>query len=277
MLIAKIIYFVFVNLINNLVNLVKKFVKLVVKITRNLVNLVKTFVKLVVKITLINAFYNSIKLKPNSILLYTFLVFFSFNVFSQQIAILEYNGGGDWYANPTALPNLIAFSNENNKTKIDSKPVAVKPNSLNIFNYPLVFITGHGNILFDEEEISNLRDYLTSGGFIHISDNYGIDKFIRREFKKIFPELEFLEVPFNHPIYHQNFEFDKGIPKIHEHDGKPPQGFGLFYEGQLVCFYDYESDLSDGWESQPVHNDPVEIRLKALQMGANIIQFSFTN
>lgn len=206
------------------------------------------------------------------------IVLMSFHgINAQQIAILEYKGGGDWYANPTALPNLISFSNESNKTKIDPKPVVVKPSSLNIFNYPIVFITGHGNVLFDEDEITNLRDYLTSGGFIHISDNYGLDKFIRREFKKIFPQLTFQEVPFNHPIYHQNFEFEKGVPKIHEHDGKSPQGFGLFYQGQLVCFYDYESDISDGWESQSVHNDPPEVRLKALQMGANIIQFAFTN
>jgi hypothetical protein len=212
------------------------------------------------------------------IALFSIVVLVTFHcINAQQIAILEYKGGGDWYANPTALPNLISFSNESNKTKIDSKPVAVKPNSLNIFNYPIVFITGHGNILFDEDEIINLRNYLTSGGFIHISDNYGLDKFIRREFKKIFPELTFQEVPYNHPIYHQNFEFEKGIPKIHEHDGKPPQGFGLFYQGQLVCFYDYESDISDGWESQQVHSDPPEVRLKALQMGANIIQFAFTN
>ena len=198
-------------------------------------------------------------------------------LFSQQVAILEYKGGGDWYANPTSVPNLIEFSNQNNKTKIESKPIYVKPNSVDIFNFPILFVTGHGNILFDDDEISNLRDYLTAGGFIHISDNFGLDKFVRREFKKIFPETEFKEVPYNHPIFHQNFNFERGVPKIHEHEGKAAQGFGLFHEGKLVCFYDYESDLSDGWESTSVHNNPPEVRLKALQMGANIIQFAFTN
>jgi hypothetical protein len=198
-------------------------------------------------------------------------------LFAQQIASLEYRGGGDWYAHPTAVPNLITFCNENINTKIDKKPKYVKPASIDVFNFPIIFITGHGNILFDNEEADNLRDYLTSGGFIHISDNYGLDKFIRKEFKKILPESEFIEIPYNHPIYHQKYHFENGVPKIHEHDGKAPQGLGLFYQGQLVCFYDYESDLSDGWESQLVHNDPPEIRLKALQMGANIIQYAFNN
>lgn len=199
----------------------------------------------------------------------------SYLVSSQEVASLEYQGGGDWYANPTAIPNLIKFCNEQNITKIDTKPQYVKPESTDIYNYPILFITGHGNLFFDEDAVENLRNYLTSGGFIHISDNYGIDPYIRREFAKIFPNNLFVEVPFNHAIYHQSFDFDNGVPKIHEHDGKPPQGFGIFYEGKLVCFYDYESDLSDGWESPTIHNDPPEVRLKALQMGANIIQFAF--
>lgn len=226
--------------------------------------------------------------KPNSksvILshLYTYqillvsLVFVVFQTKAQELATLEYGGGGDWYANPTSLPNLIRFCNENVHTVIPEKPTSVKAASLAIYNYPILFITGHGNVLFTEEEVDALRKYLTSGGFIHISDNYGIDSYIRREFKRIFPELEFQEVPFDHPIYHQTFNFDNGVPKIHEHNGKSPQGFGLFYKGKLVCFYDYESDLSDGWEAPEVHHDPPEIRLKALQMGANIIQFAFTN
>lgn len=210
-------------------------------------------------------------------ILYFFLLVTSYNLFAQQIATLEYNGGGDWYANPTAVPNLISFCNENIHTKIEELPTSVKPNSIDIFNFPILFITGHGNILFNDDEIENLHNYLTSGGFIHISDNYGMDKYIRTAFKNIFPELEFLEVPYNHPIYHQTYHFEQGVPKIHEHDGRPSLGFGLFYKGKLVCFYDYESDLSDGWESQAVHSDPPEIRLKALQMGANIIQFAFTN
>ncbi len=199
----------------------------------------------------------------------------SYLVNSQEVASLEYQGGGDWYANPTAVPNLITFCNEQNITNIDTKPQYVKPESTDIFNYPILFITGHGNLFFDEEAVENLRNYLTSGGFIHISDNYGIDPYIRREMAKIFPNIPFVEVPFDHPIYHQTYNFDNGVPKIHEHDGKPPQGFGIFYEGQLVCFYDYESDLSDGWESPSIHNDPPEVRLQALHMGANIIQFAF--
>jgi len=195
---------------------------------------------------------------------------------AQEIAILKYDGGGDWYANPTALPNLIAFCNENIKTKLKEKPKTVEANSIEIFNYPAVFMTGHGNVFFDENTVENLRNYLTSGGFLHVSDNYGIDTFIRREMKKVFPKLEFEEIPYNHPIYHQNYTFES-LPKIHEHDNKPAQGFGIFYEGRLVCFYDYQSDLSDGWEDAEVHHDPQEIRLQALKMGANMLQFIFTN
>lgn len=209
----------------------------------------------------------------NSLVIILLIVSYLAN--SQEVASLEYQGGGDWYANPTSVPNLIAFCNEHNITKIDTKPQYVKPESTDIFNYPIIFVTGHGNLLFEEDAVENLRNYLTSGGFIHISDNYGIDPYVRREFAKIFPNNPFVEVPFDHPIYHQSFNFDNGIPKIHEHDGKPPQGFGIFYKGKLVCFYDYESDLSDGWESPAVHHDPPEVRLKALQMGANIIQFAF--
>jgi hypothetical protein len=194
----------------------------------------------------------------------------------QDIATLEYGGGGDWYANPSALPNLIKFCNENIHTKISAKPQQVKAGSIEIFNYPIVFIKGHGNMFLDDESVENLRNYMISGGFIHISDNYGLDSYVRREFKKIFPNMEFQEVPYDHPIFHQTFDFPTGVPKIHVHDGKPPKGYGLFYEGQLVCFYDYESDLSDGWESQEVHNDPLEVRLKALKMGANLIEYVFT-
>jgi hypothetical protein len=196
---------------------------------------------------------------------------------SQQIAILKYNGGGDWYANPTALPNLIEFSNNAINTNIKPYPETVEANSIDVFNYPIIFMTGHGNVIFSEDAVDNIRTYLISGGFLHISDNYGLDKFIRREFKKIFPTLDFQEIPFNHPIFHQTFDFEEGVPKIHEHDNKPPQGFGLFYEGRLVCFYDYEADLSDGWEDEEMHNDPYEIREKALQMGSNIIEYAFKN
>jgi|TARA_B110000093_G_scaffold143691_1_gene155133 hypothetical protein len=207
---------------------------------------------------------------------FTLLLAFAFS-YSQEIAILKYDGGGDWYANPTALPNLIAYCNQNIHTKIESKPKTVEASSVEIFNFPIVFMTGHGNVFFDDNATENLRNYLTSGGFLHISDNYGMDEYIRRELKKVFPKLDFQEIPYNHPIYHQTYNFDKGVPKIHEHDNKPAQGFGLFHEGKLVCFYDFETDLSDGWEDTIVHNNSKEIRLKALKMGANIVEFAFKN
>jgi len=192
-----------------------------------------------------------------------------------KIALLKYNGGGDWYANPTSLPNLITFCNQNLKTAIDKENATIDVGSPDIFNYPFVHMTGHGNVVFSAQEVSNLRKYLESGGFLHIDDNYGLNEFIRREMKKVFPELDFIELPYSHPIYHQKYTFDKGLPKIHEHDGKPAQGFGLVYKGRLICFYSYECDLGDGWEDQMVHNDPEPIRLKALQMGANLIQYVF--
>jgi hypothetical protein len=193
-----------------------------------------------------------------------------------QIALIKYNGGGDWYANPTSLTNLIDFCNKNLKTSFNKDYATVDAGSVEIFDYPFVHITGHGNIIFNEQEALNLRNYLIAGGFLHISDNYGIDKFIRPQMKKVFPELEFVELPFDFPIYHQKFNFPNGLPKIHEHDGTPPQGFGLLWEGRLVCFYDYECDLGDGWEDAEVHKDSAEKRLKALQMGANIVQYVFT-
>lgn len=192
-----------------------------------------------------------------------------------KIAVLKYNGGGDWYANPTSVPDLIAFCNENLKTNIDPEPGTVEPGSPDIFNYAMLDVTGHGNVFFSDSEAANLRKYLESGGFLHISDNYGIDPYIRREMKKVFPELDFIELPFEHPIYHQKYQFPDGLPKIHEHDGGPAKGFGLVYKGRLVCFYDYDCDLGDGWEDQSVHRDPEPVRLKALQMGANIISFVF--
>ena len=193
-----------------------------------------------------------------------------------QIALLKYNGGGDWYANPTSLTNLIDFCNKNLKTNINPEYATVDAGSSEIYNYPFVHMTGHGNVIFNDQEARNLRNYLIAGGFLHISDNYGIDKFIRVQMKKVFPELEFVELPFDFPIYHQQYNFPNGLPKIHEHDGKAPQGFGLLWEGRLVCFYDYECDLGDGWEDPEVHKDSPEKRLKALQMGANMIQYVFT-
>ncbi|NTW32336.1 MAG: DUF4159 domain-containing protein [Bacteroidetes bacterium] len=192
-----------------------------------------------------------------------------------QIALVKYNGGGDWYSNPTSLTNLVKFCNENLSTNINEDVATVDVGSTEIYNYPFVHITGHGNVVFSATDVENLRNYLTGGGFLHISDNYGIDLFIRREMKKVFPELDFVELPFTHEIYHQKYNFNNGLPKIHEHDNKAPQGFGLIYEGRLVCFYDFESDLGDGWEDQSVHKDSEATRLKALQMGADMIQYVF--
>lgn len=205
---------------------------------------------------------------------FAFLINFT-SIYSQQIATLHYNGGGDWYANPTALPNLVDFSNNNTNTKIDKNIPSVLPTDETIYNYPILFVTGHGNIFFTDDDVTTLRNYLTSGGFLHISDNYGLDKYIRRELTKLFPELTLQELPITHPIYHQTFSFPKGLPKIHEHNKKKPQGFGLFYKGKLIVFYDYESDLNDGWEDSEIHNNSKETRLKALKMGANIIEYAF--
>jgi len=201
----------------------------------------------------------------------------SFSTFAQEVAVLKYNGGGDWYANPTAIPNLIDFSNKNIKTLISKNPTSVSVGSSDLFNFPIVFMTGHGNVFFTDKEAENLRQYLISGGFLHISDNYGLDKYIRVQLKKVFPKIELKEIPISHPIFNQTFTFNKGLPKIHEHNKKVPQGFGLFFKGRLVCFYDYESDLSDGWEDSTVHNNPMETRIKALQMGSNIIEYAFRN
>ena len=213
-------------------------------------------------------------MKPLQFLIFTF---FFLSISAQDVAVLKYNGGGDWYANPTAIPNLVAFANTNIKTKISKNPQAVTIGSEALFNYPILFMTGHGNIVFSDDDTNNLRNYLISGGFLHISDNYGLDKFIRRELKKVFPKLELKEIPTNHPIYNQTFKFPNGIPKIHEHDKKTAQAFGLFYQGRLVIFYDYETDLSDGWEDEIIHNNPKSVREKALKMGANIIEYTFKN
>lgn len=194
---------------------------------------------------------------------------------SYKLALMKYNGGGDWYANPTALPNLAAFCNLQINTNFDINYATVEVGSPELFNHPFIHMTGHGNVVFSDQEAENLRMYLIAGGFLHIDDNYGMDPFVRPAMKKVFPELEFVELPFDHPIYNMTFNFNNGLPKIHEHDGQAPKGFGLIYEGRLVCFYSYESDLGDGWEDPEVHNDPQSVRLEALKMGANIIQFAF--
>jgi len=197
--------------------------------------------------------------------------------YGQELAILKYNGGGDWYANPTALPNLISFCNANIDTQINPKPQTIEVGSSSIFQYPFIHMTGHGNVFFSDEDAANLRNYLLSGGFIHIDDNYGLKPYLQKELKKVFPEKELEELSAEHPIFFQQFKFPKGLPKIHEHDGKRPQAFGIIHRNRLVLLFTFESDLGDGWEDVEVHNDPEEVRLKALQMGANIIQYAFKN
>ena len=193
-----------------------------------------------------------------------------------QIGVLKYNGGGDWYANlETSLPNLIRFTNENLKTNINEEQAIVEVGSTEIFDYPFLHLTGHGNVVFNQQEAENLRKYLMAGGFLHIDDNYGLDQFIQRELKKVFPNEEPIEIPFDHPIYHQEYDFPNGLPKIHEHDGNPPLSLGIIHEGRLMVFYSTESDLGDGWEDEEIHNDSPSTRLKALQMGANILSFVF--
>ncbi len=199
------------------------------------------------------------------------------NISAQEIALLQYGGGGDWYANPTSLPNLVKFCNEQIDTKINVKPATVTPGSVDIFDYPFLHMTGHGNVFFSAEEVQNLRNYLISGGFLHIDDNYGMDQYVRKEIIKLFPNKELKELPINHPIFNYFFKFPQGLPKIHEHDGERPQAFGIYFEDRLILLYTYETDLGDGWENPEVHNDPPEVRLKALQMGANIVKYVFEN
>jgi len=206
------------------------------------------------------------------------VIFISCNLSAQEgmkLALLKYNGGGDWYSNPTALPNLARYCNDKIDTHFESDYATVEVSSAEIYSYPFLHMTGHGNVIFSDQEAENLRTYLIGGGFLHIDDNYGMDPYVRVAMKKVFPELEFIELPFEHDIYHQEFDFKAGLPKIHKHDDKPSQGFGLMWEGRLICFYSYESDLGDGWEDPDVHKDPSDVRAKALKMGANIISYVF--
>ncbi len=214
---------------------------------------------------------------PTLLLITTLLLNPVISAAQLKIAKLKYNGGGDWYANKTALPNLIEFCNLELGMNLEADEDHVEVGSPDLFSYPYVYMTGHGNVVFSPQEATNLRNYLVGGGFLHIDDNYGLDKFIRLELKKVFPELELVEIPFTHAIYHQKFDFNNGLPKIHEHDGKPPQGFGLIYEGRLVAYYSFESDLGNGWEDKRIHNDPEAKRQEALRMGANIISYCFTS
>jgi len=208
---------------------------------------------------------------------FTVLLLCSYQVPSYQLARLKYNGGGDWYGNRTALNNLIAFCNQNLHTNFAEEEAIAEAGSPEIFNYPLLYMTGHGNVTFSEQEVQNIRKYLTGGGFLHVDDNYGLDKFIRAQMKKVFPELSFVELPVNHAIYNQKFKFPAGLPKIHEHDGKPAQGFALIWEGRIVCYYSYESDLGNGWEDAGTYTGDTEAkRQQALKMGANLIQYVLT-
>ena len=205
-----------------------------------------------------------------------FIPLFTFGQNTYQIAILKYNGGGDWYANPTALPNLIAFCNENIGTEIKKEPATVAVGSSDIFNYPFVHMTGHGNVVFSSNDVENLRKYLLAGGFLHVDDNYGMDPYVRSELNKLFPENNLIELSNNHPIFNGKYKFKDGLPKIHEHDAGPAKAFGIIVDGRLVCLYTFESDIGDGWEDSEVHNDSPAIRLIALQMGANILEYAFT-
>ena len=205
------------------------------------------------------------------------MLFCGFQMKSQEIAILKYQGGGDWYANPTALPNLIKYCNNNIDTTIDSKPETVEVGSSSIFQYPFLHMTGHGNVVFSDDDLENLRTYLLSGGFLHIDDNYGMKPYITREIKRLFPNTELEELGSEHPIFSNKYTFPKGLPKIHEHDGQRPQAFAISRNNRIVLLFTSESDLGDGWEDPTVHNDTEEVREKALQMGANIITYVFKN
>ncbi len=196
---------------------------------------------------------------------------------AQELAILKYNGGGDWYSNPTALPNLIRFCNTNIGTRLNDKPKTVEVGSSSIFQYPFLHMTGHGNVVFSGEEIENLKTYLISGGFLHIDDNYGMKPYVTKQLEALFPNTKLEEIGADHPIFSQEYSFPKGLPKIHEHDGQRPQALGIFYEQRLVLLFTFESDLGDGWEDPSVHNDPEEIRQQALKMGANIVSYVFKN
>ena len=216
-------------------------------------------------------------MNKSNYLVLLFLYLSTFLLYSQEIAVLKYKGGGDWYSNPTAVQNLIEFCNENINTKIKTKPQTVEVGSSDIFQFPFIHMTGHGNVFFSEDDSENLRNYLLSGGFLHIDDNYGMQPYIVKELKKVFPNKALIEIPKTHRIFNTAFSFPKGLPKIHEHDGLAPQAFGIFDNDRLVLLFTFESDLGDGWEDQEIHNDPFDIREKALKMGANIIKYAFDN
>lgn len=191
-----------------------------------------------------------------------------------QLAVLQYKGGGDWYSNPTSVPNLVKFCNAELNARFDEEVPYVEVGSPTLFNYPFVHMTGHGNVVFSPSEARNLRTWMEAGGFLHISDNYGMNAFVKKEMQKVFPNLDWVELPFEHPVYHGEFDFNEGLPKVHEHDGEAPQGLGLLLDGRLVCYLDVECDLGDGWEDFAVHRDPEPVRRRALEMGANLVTFA---
>ncbi len=194
-----------------------------------------------------------------------------------KLARVKYSGGGDWYNDPSAEVNLLKYVAKVTNINVDPVYDYVDLASDNLFAYPIIFITGHGNMNLNEVEVSNLRAYLQNGGFLYVDDDYGFDEFIRRELTKVFPENKFVELPFNHGIYSSHFKFPNGLPKIHEHDDKAPQGFGMFYNGRLCIYYTYETNPSDGWADPEVHKDPPEKREMALKIGTNIIVWALTN
>ena len=206
------------------------------------------------------------------------IILSSLPVFGQNftIARIHYSGGGDWYSDPSSLPNLLKFLGENTQISVEDEEVRLRPTDQNFFNYPYLYLTGHGNVRFSEEEITRIRETLLRGAFLHADDNYGMDASFREEIKRVFPNKDFVELPFDHPVFHVFYDFQNGLPKVHEHDGNPPQALGVFDDDRLMILYTFECDLGDGWEDPEVHNDPEEIRLKALQMGVNIIYYAMT-
>jgi hypothetical protein len=192
------------------------------------------------------------------------------------IAQLQYSGGGDWYANPSGLPNLLSQVRTRTGVPVSERPVHTKLTDANLWNYPYLYITGHGGLRFTPEEVRILRQYLEAGGFLHVDDNYGLDESFRREIRRVFPETQLVELPADHPLYHSFYDFPEGLPKIHQHDGKPAQGFGIFHEGRLVVFYSYESDLGNGWEDADRYDDPPEAREKAFRMGVNLFVYALS-
>jgi len=187
-----------------------------------------------------------------------------------SITRLQYDGGGDWYANPSSLPNLLANIVERTSLPISQKLKVVKLADPALGDHPYLYMTGHGNVSFSDEEREALRNHLVSGGFLHADDNYGMDESFRREMELVFPENDLVEIPKEHPVFHTMYEFPDGLPKVHEHDGNAPQAYGIFHEGRLLVFYSFESDLGDGWENAEVHDDAPEIRELAIQMGVNL-------